>query len=62
MQVPTYNIEGARIATRAILHTQPRACIKLPSSCTVRSLLFDYGFNYGLELIINGLNGFGQVL
>ena len=34
LQLPTYDIVGAYITT---LDTQPCACIKLPSSCTVYS-------------------------
>ena len=30
-----HNIAGARIATQIILLKQPRACIKLPSICTI---------------------------
>ena len=35
LQVPAYDIAGARITTQAILDTQLRACIKFPSSCTI---------------------------
>ena len=35
MQVPAYDIVGARTTTQVILDMQLRACIKLLWSCTI---------------------------